>query len=202
MARPSKFNREQAVEHVMHEIWRNGYRASSVKALSESLGITRSSFYNAFGSREALFQETLALYCDQSPDKALATAQPGMPVKQLLTNTFRAACKARASDPEFRGCLAINSVVELCNTDPILGSVMNDAVLQNLARFEQLLVWAVEQGEIDAATDVHAKALALQNLLMGLNAMCKVVTAEEDLWQAAMTTLEGLDLYAPSEYIT
>lgn len=202
MARPSKFDREKAVHHVMHEIWRNGYGACSVKALSESLGITRSSFYNAFGSREALFQEVLALYCDQSPDKALALAKPGVPIKQLLTHTLRTACTARASDPDFRGCLAVNGVIELCNTDPILGPVMKEGVLQNLARFEQLLIWAVEQGEIDADTDVRAKALALQNLLIGLNAMCKVVTAEAELWQAAKTTLIGLGLYASPDEST
>ena len=202
MARPSKFNREQAVRLVMNEIWRNGYGASSVKALSEQLGITRSSFYNAFGSREALFKEALALYVDESPDKALVLATQDKSIRCLLADTFRAACKARASDPEFRGCLIINSVTELCNSDPTLGPVMKNAVLDNLARFEQLLTWAVERGEIDANTDVRAKALALQNLLIGLNAMCKVVTEEKDLWQAAQTTLEGLGLYPPPEDLT
>ena len=51
MARPSKFDRKEAVELAMNEIWRDGYEANSVKALSEKLGITRSSFYNAFSSR-------------------------------------------------------------------------------------------------------------------------------------------------------
>ena len=195
MARPSKFDRSEAVEIVMNEIWQNGYEASSVKSLSEKLGITRSSFYNAFGSREELFKEAMEVYFMRSPDLALAEATPGVPIKKLFTNTIRMACKARASDKLGRGCMVINSVSELCNTDDHLGPVLQNAVLGNLARFETLLQWGVAQGEIDAKIDLHALALALQNLLMGLNIMCKVVHHEDELWKAAKTTLVSLDLY-------
>jgi len=195
MARPSKFNRDEAVEFAMNEIWRNGYEASSVKALSEKLGITRSSFYNAFGSRELLFKEALDLYFSQSPDQALATATPGTPIKKLLTNTFRQACRTRAADPEGRGCLAINSVTELCNVHVELGPLLTEAVLGSISHIELVLAWGVAQGEIAADTNLHAKALALQNLLIGLNVMCKVISNEDELWVTAKTTLDGLDLY-------
>ena len=62
MGRPTSFNRDEAIETVMQEMWRNGYEANTVKALSERLGITRSSYYNAFGSREALFKLALEKY--------------------------------------------------------------------------------------------------------------------------------------------
>lgn len=202
MGRPFKFNRDQAVERVMNEIWHKGYEASSVKALSEMLGITRSSFYNAFGSREALFKDALALYLSQSPDKALAHASPDMPIRKLFSLTFRAACEARASDKEHRGCMLINSVAELCNVHDELGPVLETVVLGSLTCIEQLLERGVERGEIDADTDVHAKALALQNLLIGLNVMCKVVTDEAELWSAAKTTLKGLDLYESFQSLT
>lgn len=195
MARPAKFDRGEAVETVMHEIWRNGYEANSVKALSEKLGITRSSFYNAFGSREALFKEALALYFDQSPDRALAITTPGIPIKKLLTRTFREACKVRASDPEGRGCMAINSVTELCNVHDELGQLMEAAVLGSLSRIEYLLEQGVARKEIDTDTDLHAMALALQNLLIGLNVMCKVVREEDELWKAAEITLKGLGIF-------
>lgn len=195
MARPSGFDRSEAVETAMNEIWKNGYEKCSVKALSEKLGITRSSFYNAFGSREALFGEVLQLYSSRSPDISLANVPPDTSVKKLFTRTFRAACKARANDTDGRGCLAINCVAELCNVDEKLGPVLEKAVLGSLAQMEALLEQGVVQGEIDRQTDLHATALALQNLLMGLNVMCKVVRNESELWQAAKTTLKGLDIY-------
>ncbi len=195
MARPSKFNREAAVETVMHEIWRSGYESNSVKSLSEKLGITRSSFYNAFGSREQLFKEAMMLYGKDAPNKILWEDAPGKSVKKTISHMFKVACKTRASDPEGRGCLVINSVTELCNVNDELGPFMKDVVLSNMAQFETLLQRAVSNGEIDKNTKIHDKTLALQNLLVGLNVMGKVVSNESDLWKIAKATLQGLDLF-------
>jgi len=195
MGRPANFDREAALEKVMHKLWRDGYAASSVKALSEMLGITRSSFYNAFGTREALFEEALALYFSQTPDVPLATAAPNVSVKRLFTSVFRGVCKARAEDPEGRGCLAINCVSELCNSHETLGPVLEKAVLGSLDRIKTILGWGVEMGELDPALDTHAMALAVQNLLIGINVMSKVVRNEKDLVTTVDTTLSALGLF-------
>ena len=195
MGRPVAFDRQAAVEQVMHEIWRNGFEACSVKALSEKLGITRSSFYNAFKSREALFLEALGCYFSQSPDKVLAKVGSDASVRKVLTRLFRDVCRRRAADPEGRGCMAVNCVAELVGVDETLGPVLEQAVLTSLDRLEHLLRQAVANGEIEDNGDSRAKALALQNLLIGLNVMAKVVRSEDDLWAAAKQTLKGLNLY-------
>lgn len=195
MGRPTAFDREQAIDDVMHMIWRDGYEASSVKALSEKLGITRSSFYNAFGSREELFKLALQHYCKQSPDYALTLATPPIDVKMLLTLVFREACAARAADPEGRGCLAINSVAELCNQDEKLGPVLEQLVLGSIDQIQTILNWGVASKEFARDLDTHAMALCLQNLLIGLNVMCKVVRDEAELLLAAETTLKALGMY-------
>lgn len=200
MARPSGFDREAAIEAAMQEMWRNGYEASSVKAVSEKLGITRSSYYNAFGSREDLFKEALAVYFAQSPDAVLHGGLPDMPILVLLTRTFRAICKARAEDPEARGCLAVNSLSELDTLHDELGVMIANAVLHSAARLEDLLKLAVSAGELAEQTDVHAMALALQNLLIGLNLFSKALRDEQELWLTASTTLKALGLYREDEH--
>jgi TetR/AcrR family transcriptional repressor of nem operon len=196
MARPRKFDRDAAVQAVMQEIWRSGYEASSVKAISEELGITRSSYYNAFGSREALFKESLAAYFKQSPDRALYENASDQTVSHLISDTFRKVCAARACDPGGRGCMAINSLCELAGGWHVeLGAMLVEAVLASAARFEALLELAVTRGELDADTDVHGKALALQSLLIGINTLSKAVRSEEELWLAARTGLQALGIY-------
>lgn len=194
MARPSKFDREQAVEFAMNAFWKEGYEANSVKALSEKLGITRSSFYNAFGDREQLFDEALALYMRDSPDKAFREVAPGISIKALFTDTFRTVCKARSADTEARGCLVVNGVAELCGTHDTIGPKLQAAMLANLKRFETLLGWAVDNGELDPKTDVHALALAMETLLVGLNVLSKLVQDEGELWRTASTSLRALNL--------
>ena len=200
MGRPSSFDRDVAVETAMQEFWRCGYEANSVKAISEKLGITRSSFYNSFGSREDLFKEVLAVYFAQSPDSILHGDLPDEPILELLTRTFHAICVARAGDPEGRGCLAINSLAELGGTHDELGDLIANAVLGSAARLEELLGFAVQNEELPAKTDVHALALALQNLMVGVNVLAKALHDEAELWLAVKTTLLGLGLYRGSEH--
>lgn len=195
MARPLTFDREAAIQTAMNEIWRAGYEATSVKAMAEKLGMTRSSYYNAFGSREDLFRAALAAYGAQSPDRLLYDDPGQTSVRRLLTQVFQAACTARASDPEGRGCMAINALCELAGgPEKELAGMMVDMVLGSVQRLEELLRTGVASGELTKDTNCHAKALALQALLVGINAMSKAVRAERDLWLSARTTLDALDL--------
>lgn len=195
MARPRNFDRELVVEATMQEIWRSGYEATSVKAMAEKLGISRSSYYNTFGSREELFKESLAAYFQQSPDRALYKDPGHASVRRLLTGTFRAACAARAYDPEGRGCMLINSLCEIAGRpEKELSEMLVKAIRDSASRFEELLKIAVDHGELHVSTDCHGKALALQALLIGLNAMSKAIRTKEDLWISARTTLEALGL--------
>ncbi len=196
MGRPAEFDRDQAVEIVMNDIWLNGFEACSIKAISEKLGITRSSFYNAFGSREALFEEALELYFSRTPDRVLAQVESNIRIVPMLTKMFKDVCRTRAADPQARGCMAVNCVAELVGVNEALGPMLERAVLGSLERLEHLLRRAAANGEIEDRGDLREKALALQNLLIGLNVMCKVVRSEKDLWRATRQTLKGLGVYA------
>lgn len=61
--RPRGFDRDLAVEQAMHVFWAYGYEFASLAKLRAVMGgISSASFYAAFGSKEALFREALALY--------------------------------------------------------------------------------------------------------------------------------------------
>lgn len=195
MARPSKFDRDAAVGTVMQEIWSNGYEVSSVKALSEKLGITRSSFYNAFGSREKLFAAVLKRYAAQSPDKVLASVPDGARIGLVLTDAFRAVCHARASDTQHRGCMIVNTLNETHGSHQEVAALVGTHVSNSLKIFEALVARAQANGEIGTNVDVKATALTLQCALVGINTMSRVVHDEAQLWAAASAVLQGLGLF-------
>lgn len=194
MARPAKFDRDEALETIMQAFWRDGYDSCSVKALSEMLGISRSSFYNAFGTREALFKEIIERYFAITPDIPLGKAAMDTPLKPLLTRVFKDICSVLSADKDARGCLAVNSATELCGRHDTLGPFMAEYLLANLTRLKTLLRWAVERGELPRDTDINGKALALKNLILGINVLSRIVTSKEQLWTTARTTLTALDL--------
>ncbi|KAJ57038.1 hypothetical protein ACMU_00675 [Actibacterium mucosum KCTC 23349] len=194
MPRPSKFDKNEAVETVMQEIWSHGYSAATVKSLSEKLGITRSSFYNAFDTREALFAKVMEVYAARSPDAVLSDITPGEKVVPKIVEVFRAVAKQRAEDPEHRGCMIINTLNEVHGRDQEVLDMTAAAVNASTERFRQLLAIARAQGEIADDADIAKIAPALQNLLAGLNTMARAVHDEDALWTPVHTTLQALGL--------
>jgi len=186
---------DEALESIMQAFWSDGYESNSVKALSEMLGISRSSFYNAFGTREVLFKQIIERYFAQTPDRPLVDATKETLLRPLLSRVFLDVCRIRSGDSQARGCLAVNSATELCSHHETLGPFMAQCLLASLDRLETLITWAVERGELPFDTDISGKALAVKNLLLGINVLSKVVTSEDDLWITAKTTLIALDLF-------
>ena len=194
MARPSEFDRQQAVHTAMLNIWHNGYEAASVKQLSEVLGITRSSFYNAFGTREDLFRETLGAYVAILP-KFPEPDPSGQPILPRLTAFFRALCTFHAKSG-WHGCMIANCVAELCSPTSELDSELTACVRRSVEHLQRVVEAAQSAGEISNKRDSFEIALALQNLMMGLSALAKAVRNEDAIWKMTKATLVGLDLYS------
>jgi len=192
---PKEFDRDRAVITVMNEFWEHGYEACSAKALSEKPGITRSSFYNAFESREKLFLEVLEIYNGPAPFRAWFPIDETSSVLKVVSEKLHNICKKRISDNSAHGCLMINSIAELVSRNKQLGPALQDTFSTNVDYLEQLLNVAVERGEIKKC-DLRIKALALQNVLIGLNVMSKIIRNEDELWATMKHSLQGLGLYS------
>lgn len=202
MGRSAKFDRSTALSACMRQIWQHGYEASSIKAIAEMLGITRSSFYHAFHSREELLREVLSHYFSQAPDQVLNDCDDSTDIPALLTRFFYAVCRVHTQTGCTNGCLAVNCINELVDNDPELGPWLAQQVESRIQRFEYLLEQARKRGQIAVDTPINSTALALQNLLFGLSTLSKVVRSEKQLHEMVEVSLRGLGLYVeiPTQY--
>src|SRR5262249_23270439 len=64
--RPAVFDRGVALQEAMKLFWERGYEGTSFDDLIAAMGISASSFYNSFGSKEALYCEATRTYLDWS----------------------------------------------------------------------------------------------------------------------------------------
>lgn len=62
LGRPVGFDRETVLEIAMDFLWEGGFEETPVGDLIEAMGLSRSSFYAAFGSKRGVLIDALRLY--------------------------------------------------------------------------------------------------------------------------------------------
>ncbi|MEU9859718.1 helix-turn-helix domain-containing protein [Streptomyces sp. NPDC047971] len=122
MARPRTFDEARALDAAMHLFWEKGYEATSTQDLCEATGLGRSSIYNTFVSKHALFLRSLARYTEMTTSGQLAlledeTLPPVDRLKGVLASVVEIEEAHRRAGVGI-GCLGVNSTVELSGRDP------------------------------------------------------------------------------------
>ncbi|MBL4783476.1 MAG: TetR/AcrR family transcriptional regulator [Porticoccaceae bacterium] len=198
MSRPKGFDRDTALALLMEDIWEHGYEACSVKSMSENLGITRSSFYNAFGSKEKLFAEVLGIYRQSKPGKNFFEINGSKSVLSTITESMFEICRYQEQDTACRGCLAASSIQNIVKKNDALEIILKDFFNKNIEHFEELIRLAINRGEIEGC-DTRIKALSLQTVLIGLSEMSKIFRKKGELWSICKHSLKALDLHGEFE---
>jgi TetR/AcrR family transcriptional repressor of nem operon len=173
VGRPRKFCRDEALDKAMALFWEQGFEATGVAQLTETLGIGRQSLYGAFGDKRGLYLEALKRYSDESLGGIRKQLNgPGRAIDGL--HAFLDGLAERAGSPGYSGCFLTNSCSELGARDPDLTIVLQ----HNLTRLADLFQGAIEraqaEGDISADTNPRALARALVNTLQGLATASKV----------------------------
>ena len=60
--RTKEFETDEIADAAMHVFWRRGYAATSVQDLVDGTGLSRSSLYSTFQSKQGLYQQALRRY--------------------------------------------------------------------------------------------------------------------------------------------
>jgi len=104
MPRPRSFDTEKVVEDLCEYFWEHGYGATSLDELAQQLDIKRGSLYNAFGSKDVLFNAAFERY-EQRFHAAFETDAEGL---EAIANYFRNVVEAATTEGMGRGCFLVN----------------------------------------------------------------------------------------------
>jgi len=189
VGRPREFDEERALEAAMDEFWKKGYESTSLNDLCCCTGLHKGSLYQAFGDKHKLFMRSLNHYADREfKDVAAVAFEQDSPLDSIRA-LVRTVCDHAA---EGRGCLMINSMVELAPHDPEVKAMLMNEGQRRIAVMTELLTKAQEAGEIRPELDPARLAQQLMVGLAGAAALVKgLITTEEvmnllesmiDLW--------------------
>lgn len=107
--RPRAFDLDEALATGQALFHADGYDGVGLNALTEALGIKPPSFYTAFDSKAAFFEQVLERYVRAEIPLA-EVLEAGRPADQALAALLDQAARAYARDPRRPGCLVLEAV--------------------------------------------------------------------------------------------
>ncbi len=104
--RPTVFDRALALQAAMKLFWERGYEGTSFDELIAAMGISASSFYNSFDSKEALYSEATRSYLEWSGQWFFAILNdPSIDTKTAFARLFEATAEEFTRGDHPLGCM-------------------------------------------------------------------------------------------------
>ncbi|WP_230074676.1 TetR/AcrR family transcriptional regulator [Rhodococcoides fascians] len=103
--RPRQFDEAHVLEAAMLLFWQRGYESTSLAQLRDATGLSSASIYNAFGSKEGLFERTIQHYVSRPGSVQNLTADKSVAPRDALTQLLHASVDAQLDPSHPGGCL-------------------------------------------------------------------------------------------------
>lgn len=176
--RPRSFDRDEALDTAARLFWERGYEGTSVRDLTDRIGVEAPSLYRAFGDKRSLFEEALAMY-DRSYggfiDVAFATEGTA---REVAFRLLAEAPRRYTREGLPRGCLVVSG--DAGTTDDAISNRLIAMRSANVERLADRVRADVTAGVLPSNTDPVALARFTMSALNGLaEAAREGVTVEE-----------------------
>ena len=195
MPRTADFNRDKALESAMKLFWAKGYSATALPDLLKAMGIARSSFYASFGGKRELFIECLELFAQRTID-GIDTWQPEQPPGHLPRAFFESTLLEAPQHRVEKGCMMVNSVLELSEVDSELSELASAKLDRVQALFTRAFASAQANGQLPADTDPEQLAQMVMTINFGLRVQSRKSQSPEQLRSLIDNSLAMLGLAA------
>jgi TetR/AcrR family transcriptional regulator, transcriptional repressor for nem operon len=157
----------------MQCFWERGYAATSVQDLVRETGITAASLYNAFGDKRALFRAALNQYIDRSVGERIRRCE-ALPAREAIQGFFQDILNRSLSDREHKGCLLVNSALEVAPHDAEFQEIIATVLRRVEAFFLKCIKTGQADGTITRSSSAQDLARHLLAVLMGVRVLARV----------------------------
>ncbi|VVO01644.1 HTH-type transcriptional repressor ComR [Pseudomonas fluorescens] len=197
--RPRNFDRDDAVEQAMQLFWQHGYDSTSLALLKAQLGggISAPSFYAAFGSKEALFDECVQRYLVTFAQVTQCLWDETLPPRQAIETALRQSARMQCEDGHPKGCMVTLGVMSAPSPE---NARVVEALTQSRARTRAGILACVNRGmstgELPASTVAAALATVFDSFLQGISILARDDTSIEVIDAAITQVLMTWDITA------
>ena len=172
MARTIAFDEEATLDRVMDLFWSTGYADTSAQDLVDRTGLSRSSLYNSFGDKHALFLRVLQRYRDRESAGLIAFLDTSEPSAASIRSLLNGVVEASRAKPKRSGCFMVNTAVELGAKDAAVRRILHANMDEVIAALQAFLLRGQQAGSIRRG-DAQGMALALFHTITALRVTTK-----------------------------
>lgn len=145
MARPREFDEHDVLDSAIECFWHNGFEGTSVRDLTDHMGLNGPSLYNAFGDKRQLFAKALERYAECSMRERIDRLERTHAPRAAIEHFFKELIARSLNDTDRRGCFIVNSALEVAPHDNELGKI----IATYLSELESFFRRCVERGQAD-----------------------------------------------------
>ena len=193
VGRPREFDIEQVLDAAMHAFWAKGYEATSLADLMQATGLHKGSLYQTFGDKHALFVQALKRYLEDMRRQKNALLKEAPTPLDGVTNVAHRMLDIADDDCTCpKGCLAVNTLVELAPHDSEVQQVMA-AHMQHMRRsLEETVSRAQEAGQLGRQRSPEVIAALIMTFMAGLATTLKGPLTKVEAHKLLDALLESL----------
>jgi TetR/AcrR family transcriptional repressor of nem operon len=200
LARPREFEEEEVLDAAIECFWRRGLEATSGRDLAEATGVNQPSLYNAFGDKRELFARALERYATRSMRERIERLERKYPPKDAIQTFFRELVSRTLADPDHRGCLIVNSALEVAPHDAELRAVIASYLGEIEGFFRRNLERLSESSELSSSLDPKDAARLFLGVLLGVRVAARAKPDRALLEGMIRPALALLEHTEPSRY--
>jgi TetR/AcrR family transcriptional repressor of nem operon len=193
MARTKDFDEQEVLDKAVELFWRKGYNATSMQDLVDELGISRSSLYDTFGDKHALFMTALERYRVEGSERLRSIMESPLPAREIIKKLLEVTAGELFNDQQHKGCFMVNAEVEVAPHDKEVNQVVCENDQQVEEAFYRVIKRGQESGEIANQQDARALARFTFNTVKGIRVSAKTTSDKgllADILKIAMAAFD------------
>jgi len=193
VGRPREFDPEDALDEAVEVFWTQGFDATSLRDLLRAMDLSKSSFYQTYGSKGELYLRCIDRYRDRVATRMMQDLERAESARAFIEDAFRALTRDLDAENGRRPCLVMNDSGDVERREAAVARRMQQGAERFEAVFRTAVARAQREGDVPPHKDPDALARYLMSSRSGLLAVRKAGASEDELRDIVAVTLSALD---------
>ena len=169
------FDVDEVLDKATEVFWSKGYEATSMSDLLAATGINKGSLYNTYKNKKNLFVMGLLKY-DRDHLRAEVTKLKAIPDPvAAIALMFDSMVDECAADKAHKGCLIVNTALELPQHDSDVSDIVKAAMADIERFFAEQIIRGQQSGQLSSDIDPASAAQALLSSVIAIRVMSRGV---------------------------